>query len=206
VALAPGDYRLVLPIVGGTITRDQVRIDAGRTHTVLIDNVAVLDVSVKNRDGTDPGYGVSVTTTDLPHRKVAGFVSGERLLFAPAAVDVKVDAPPQGYSWHAVELRPGHLTNLKLDEAVPGELVVQPVLSNLAIDNQTRVVIYKAGTQQQVALSPPAPAHRLKLDPGDYDVYVENDSGRGAAYAMVKGVHVAPGTTVERRVPLDKGK
>ena len=49
VALPPGDYKLVLPIVGGTITKDDVRIEAGRTHTVLITNVAALQVIVKDK-------------------------------------------------------------------------------------------------------------------------------------------------------------
>src|SRR5271155_2753972 len=40
VALAPGTYKLVLPIVGGKITKDSIRIEAGRTHTVLITTVA----------------------------------------------------------------------------------------------------------------------------------------------------------------------
>src|SRR5271155_4022664 len=66
VALPPGDYKLVLPIVGGQIVKDGIRIEAGRTHTVLIENVASMRVSVKDKTGTDPGFGVTVTTTDLP--------------------------------------------------------------------------------------------------------------------------------------------
>src|ERR1700675_610947 len=40
IALAPGQYKIVLPIVGGQIVKDGVQIEAGRTHTVLITNVA----------------------------------------------------------------------------------------------------------------------------------------------------------------------
>src|ERR1700733_9969884 len=36
IALAPGEYKLVLPIIGGKIVKDGVEIEAGRTHTVLI--------------------------------------------------------------------------------------------------------------------------------------------------------------------------
>src|SRR5580700_1335654 len=64
IALAPGEYKLVLPIVGGQIVKDGVQIEAGRTHTVLIENIAVLQVTVKDKTGADPGFGVTVTTTD----------------------------------------------------------------------------------------------------------------------------------------------
>ncbi|MGH7923364.1 MAG: hypothetical protein ACREQH_02090, partial [Candidatus Binatus sp.] len=97
IALAPGEYKLVLPIIGGQIVKDGVQIEAGRTHTVMIANVAVMQVSVKDKTGNDPGFGVTVTTTDSPHAKVASFITGDKYLFAPSAVDVHVDAPPQGY-------------------------------------------------------------------------------------------------------------
>ena len=82
IALAPGEYKLVLPIVGGQIVKDGVQIEAGRTHTVMIQNVAVLQVNVKDKTGNDPGFGVTVTTTDSPHTKVASFISGDKYLFA----------------------------------------------------------------------------------------------------------------------------
>lgn len=206
VALAPGTYTLRLPIVGGAVTKDGVTIEAGRTHTVLIQNVGVLTVSVKDRHGKDPGFGVTVMGADPPHQAIARFLSGDKVLFAPAMVDVKVDAPPQGYNWHAVTLEPGHRTRLTLDEVVPGELVIRPVWSKIAMDKSTRVVVYRAGTQKQVAVSPPAPEHRFKLQPGDYDVYVENSSGKGRPYATTGGIHIESGAKVEREVPLDEGK
>jgi hypothetical protein len=203
IALAPGDYRLVLPIIGGKITKDDVKIEAGRTSTVLIQNAAVLQVSVKDKTGHDPGFGVTVTASAEPHTRLATFLSGDKVLFAPAEVDVKVDAPPQGYYWHAVALKPGERARLSLDEVVPAELVVQPVLSRLNLDNATRVVVYRAGTQSRVAESAPGPEHRFKLDPGDYDVYVENHSGKGRPYAAAPGIHLDSGAKVERQVPLD---
>ncbi len=203
VAIPPGNYKLVLPIVGGTITKDDVRIETGRTHTVLITNVAAIQVSVKDRTGKDPGFGVTVTTTDAPHIKVASFISGDKYLFAPNMVDVHVDAPPQGYDWHAVKLEPGHRALLSLDEVIPAELLVQPVMSKIPLDNSTRVVILRAGTQSKVAESNPGPEHRFKLDPGDYDVYVENRSGKGKPFATTAGVHLDSGAKVERTVPLD---
>ena len=78
IALPPGEYKLVLPIVGGQIVKDAVQIEAGRTHTVLIQNVAVLQVSAKDKTGVDPGFGVTVTTTDTPHANVASFISGDK--------------------------------------------------------------------------------------------------------------------------------
>lgn len=203
VALPPGEYKLVLPIVGGQIVKNDVQIEAGRTHTVLIQNAAVLQVSVKDKNGTDPGFGVTVTTTDSPHTKVASFVSGDKYLFAPSQVDVHVDAPPQGYDWHAVALAPGHRALLTLDEVVKADLLVQPVLSKLQINDTTRVVILRAGTQTRVAESDPGGEHRFKLAPGDYDIYVENRSGKGKPYATSSGIHLESGAKVERTVPLD---
>jgi hypothetical protein len=203
IALPPGEYKLVLPIVGGQIDKDGIRIEAGRTHTVLIEDVATLRVTVKDKTGADPGFGVTVTASDPPHAKVASFLSGDTYLFAPSQVDVHVDAPPQGYDWHAVPLSPGRSAVLTMDEIQPAELVVQTVMSKLPLDNATRVVILKGGTQTKVTSSDPGSEHRFKLDPGDYDVYVENRSGKGKPYATSSGVHLDSGAKVERTVPLD---
>ncbi len=203
IALAPGEYKIVLPIIGGQIVKDGVQIEAGRTHTVLIENVAVLQVSVKDKTGNDPGFGVTVTTTDSPHTKVASFISGDKYLFAPSQVDIHVDAPPQGYDWHAVPLAPGHRALLTLDEVMKAELLVHPVMSKIPIDNSTRVVILRAGTQTKVAESDPGIEHRFKLEPGDYDAYVENRSGKGKPFATSAGIHLESGAKVERTVPLD---
>jgi hypothetical protein len=80
---------------------------------------------------------------------------------------------------------------------------VQTVMSKLPLDGATRVVILKGGTQTRVAESNPGGEHRFKLDPGDYDVYVENRSGKGKPYATSSGVHLDSGAKVERTVPLD---
>jgi hypothetical protein len=203
VALPPGEYKLVLPIIGGQIVKDGIQVEAGRTHTVLITNVAVMQVSVKDKSGKDPGFGVTVTTTDLPHAKVASFISGDKYLFAPTQVDVHVDAPPQGYDWHALTLTPGRHAVLTLGEVDKADLLVQPVMSKIVIDNTTRVVVLHAGTQTKVAESDPGSEHRFQLDPGDYDVFVENRSGKGKPYATSAGIHLESGAKVERTVPLD---
>ncbi len=203
VALPPGIYKLRLPLIGGSITKDDIAIVAGRTHTVLIQNAAVLSVSVKDKEGHDPGFSVTVNQSDAPHNRIATFLSGEKLLFAPSMVDVKVDAPPQGYDWHAVTLIPGQRKALTLDEVQRGELVIQPMLAKLAMDKTSRVVVYRAGTQRQVAVSEPAPEHRITLEPGNYDIFVENHSGKGRPYSTLNGVHLDPGAKVSREVPLD---
>ena len=94
-------------------------------------------------------------------------------------------------------------SSISADPCPPAELVVQTVMSKLPFDNSTRVVILRGGTQSKVAESAPGSEHRFKLDPGDYDVYVENHSGKGKPYATSSGVHLSSGAKVERTVPLD---
>ena len=202
IALAPGDYKMVLPLIGGTITKDDIRIEPGRTRTVMIDNAAVMEVNVKDRHGKDPGFGVTVTSSSPPHSKIINFNTGEKFLFAPMLVDVHVDAPPQGYDWSAVALKPGQRARLSMGEVVPGELDVQTMLHQVPIDQDTHVIVFRAGTQSRVGESPPGP-HQFKLDPGDYDVYVENGSGKGRPTATVSGIHLEPGAKLEKAVPMD---
>jgi hypothetical protein len=203
IALKPGEYKLVLPLIGGTVTKNDVRIEAGRTHTVLITNVAVLQVNVTDRNGKDPGFGVTVTSSTPPHTKVLSMLSGDKYLFAPMEVNVRADVPPQGIEWNAVQLKPGERTRLTLGEVVPAQLDVKTVLGGQPIDSATRVIVYRAGTQSRAGESAPGTSHHFQLDPGDYDVYVENGSGKGHPSASVPGIHLGSGAKVERTVPLD---
>jgi hypothetical protein len=203
IDVPPGHYRLELPIVGGTIRKDDVVVEAGRTATVMIENVAVLDVAAGLRDGSEPGFTVIVSRSKPPHERVATFLTGNKVLFAPSEVDVKVDAPPQGYYWDDLKLEPGVRARLRLNEVVAAELVVQPVMSRVPMESPTRVIVYFAGTQRRAGESGPRRDHRFELDPGNYDVYVENDSGRGKPYATDSGIKLEPGAKVERKVPLD---
>jgi len=203
IALPPGSYKLVLPIVGGKIEKDDVVIEPGRTHTVMLNGPAVMEVHVKDRDGKDPGFGVTVTSSSPPHDKVASFTTGEKFLFAPMEVDVHVDAPPQGYDWSKVALKPGQRARLSLGEVVPAELDVQTMLHGASIDDKTHVIVLRAGTQSRAGDSPPGSPHHFKLDPGDYDVYVENGSGKGHPTASAPGIHLDGGAKVEKTVPMD---
>ena len=197
--LDPGRYKLVLGYVGAKLTKDNVKIEPGRTSTVMFTEVAELTVKAKDLTGKDPGFGVTVTGTDPPHDKVAEFITGDSILIAPSQVDVKIDAPPQGYYWHAVQLPAGRHAVIELNQTTPAELLVQPQMQQLPLDKDTRVVIYKAGTQSQVAASDPGPEHRFRLEAGDYDVYVENHSGKGTPYITDHGIHLDWGQKVERK-------
>jgi hypothetical protein len=203
VELPEGTYKLVLPVAGGTIMREDVRVEAGRTHTVLITGVAVLSVAARKLNGEEPGFDVTVTDSSPPHRKLAQFLSGDKMLFAPRQVDVKVDVPPQGYLWHDVTLQAGHRRSLEFKEEADAQLIVRTTLAKNPIDQSTRVVLYQAGTQKQAAVSEPGPEHHFSLDAGDYDVYVENHSGKGAPYVIEHSVHLQSGHTVESHVALD---
>jgi hypothetical protein len=89
-----------------------------------------------------------------------------------------------------------------MGEVVPGELDVQTMLHQVPIDQDTHVIVFRAGTQSRVGESPPG-RHQFKLDPGDYDVYVENGSGKGRPTATVSGIHLEPGAKLEKAVPMD---
>jgi hypothetical protein len=203
ITLPAGTYKLLLPVVGGNIVREGVQVEPGRVHTVLITNVAVLSVSARNINGKEPGFGVTVTDASPPHQKMAEFLTGDKMLFAPRQVDVKVDVPPQGYLWHAVTLQAGHRAGLEFNEEKQAELMVQTSYLKSPIDRNTRVVIYQGGTQKQAAVSAPGAEHRFTLDPGEYDIYVENLSGKGRPYMMDRSVHLKSGEKVERSEALD---
>jgi hypothetical protein len=203
ISLPPGLYRLVLPVMGGSIERDNLQIESGRVNTVSINNVAELAISALDVHGKERGFDVTVTDANPPHRPLARFLTGSTMLFAPASVDIAVDAPPQGYFWHAVALNPGERARLSMNQVIPAQLTVRTTFDKLPIDQSTRVVIYQTGTQKQVAADGPDSAHRFTLTPGVYDIYVENQSGKGAPYKLDRGVHLSSGAMVEHDIGLD---
>jgi len=76
-----------MPIVGGQIVKDGFGIEAGRTHTVLIENARRSASALKIRPAPSR-FGVTVTSTDSPHAKVASFLSAILTSSTPSQVDV----------------------------------------------------------------------------------------------------------------------
>ncbi|HLH78410.1 MAG TPA: hypothetical protein VKV28_16540 [Candidatus Binataceae bacterium] len=204
VSLPPGEYELVLPVIGGNIERGGLQIAAGRTLTVKIDNVAALHITALDVNGHERNFPVTVTDSRAPHHQLAQFKTGGTWLFAPGKVDVAVAAPPQGYFWPGVTLTAGGVAHIALKQQIPAQLRVLTTVDKQPIDGKTRVVIFHHGTQRQVATDGPSPSHQFTLDPGDYDIYVENLSGYGRPYILDPGIHLSSGAKVEHQVTLDK--
>ena len=79
---------------------------SGRTSTVILSEVAALQVNVLDKRGQDIGLGVEVY--DGASKQLLGeFLSGELILAQPGLVDVKVAVPPQSQWWRDIELLRG---------------------------------------------------------------------------------------------------
>lgn len=201
VNLPPGTYRLELDVLGGRITRDNVLIRAGRTSTVIINEIAGLRINVLDKKGKDLGITVEVYD-GASGQKLGDFLSGETIFAYPGVVDVKVAIPPQAQWWRGVELKRGTLAGFNLKERVQGELRVLPLLAGRDISTATQVIIYEAGTQKEVSRSEPGTEHRFALDAGIYDIFVTNSTGQGKPFVMERA-EVKGEETVEKDVLLD---
>ena len=62
VSLPPGTYRLELDVLGGKIKRDNVLVKTGRTSTVIINEIAGLQISALDKKGQELGLGLRCTT------------------------------------------------------------------------------------------------------------------------------------------------
>jgi hypothetical protein len=204
VNLPPGTYRIEFQVIGGKISRDNALVRAGRTSTVMINEVAGLQINVLDKKGQDLGLGVEVYDS-VSGEKLGDFLSGELIFVYPGVVDVKVATPPQGQWWRKVELQSGVRAELNLKERVQGELRVLPLLTGQDVSAVTQVIIYEAGTQREVARSEPNREHRFRLDTGEYDVFVANPTGKGKPFALERA-EVKGEETVEKKVPLDEGE
>lgn len=202
VSLPPGSYRVELEVLGGTVSRERVLVRAGRTSTVILSEVAVLQVNVLDKRGQDIGLGVEVYD-GVSNELLGEFLSGERILAQPGLVDIKVAVPPQSQWWRAVELLRGGLRELTLRERVQGELLVHPRLAGKDVSPLTQVIIYAAGTQKEIVRSEPGQEHRFSLETGSYDVFVANPTGRGKPFVLER-IEVPDEKTVEKDVHLDK--
>lgn len=201
VDLPPGTYRVELEVLGGTVTRPEVMTKAGRQSTVIINEVAGLEVDVLDKDGHDLGLGVEVYD-GVSKEKLGATLSGEILLAYPGVVDIKVATPPQAQWWRQVELRAGGVQHLQIRERVQGQLLVQPLLNGRDVSLKTGVIIYYPGTQKEVARSEPGDQHRFMLDAGPYDIFVTNQTGHGQPFVMDR-VEVKGEEVVEKEVSLD---
>ena len=201
VDLPAGTYRVELEVLGGVVTRPEVMTKAGRKSTVIINEVAGLEVDVLDKDGNDLGLGVEVYD-GVSKEKLGVTLSGEVLLAYPGVVDIKVSTPPQAQWWRQVELRSGGVQHLQIRERVQGQLVVHPLINGRDVSQKTGVIIYFPGTQKEAARSEPGEQHRFMLDSGAYDIFVANQTGQGQPFVMdraeVKGEEV-----VEKDVALD---
>ncbi len=201
VDLPAGTYRVELEVLGGVVTRPEVLTKAGRKSTVIINEVAGLEVDVLGKDGHDLGLGVEVYD-GVSKEKLGATLSGEVLLAYPGVVDIKVSTPPQAQWWRQVELRSGGVQHLQIRERVQGQLVIHPLLNGRDVSQKTGVIIYFPGTQKEAARSEPGEQHRFMLDSGAYDIFVANQTGQGQPFVMdraeVKGEEV-----VEKDVALD---
>lgn len=201
VSLPPGTYRLELDVLGGKVTRDKVLIKAGRTSTVIINEVAGLQVSAVDKKGRELGLGVEIYDA-VSGQKLGDFLSGETIFMYPGVVDVKIATPPQSQWWRKVQLQGNSLARLEVKERVRGELRVHPLLNGRDVSTATEVIIYQAGTQKEVARSAPSPEHRFALDAGAYDIYVQNSTGKGKPF-VIERAEVTSEEPVEKSVPLD---
>jgi hypothetical protein len=199
--LPPGTYRLELDVLGGKIKRDNVLVKAGRTSTVIINEVAGLHISALDKTGKELGLGVEVYDP-TSGQKLGDFLSGETIFAYPGMVDVKIATPPQGQWYRQVQLKGNSLATLELRERVQGQLRVHPLLGGQDVSTATEVVIYHAGTQKVVARSTPAAEHRFSLDTGAYDIYVQNSTGKGKPF-VIDRVEIQGEEPVEKTVPLD---
>jgi hypothetical protein len=198
----PGTYRLELDVLRGQVTRNNVLVKAGRTTTVLIGEVAGLQVNALDKKGLALGLAVEVYDT-VSGEKLGDFLSGETILSYPGTVDVKIAIPPQPQWWRKVTLQGSAILRLKLQEQIHGELRVHPLIEGKDVSSTTHVIIYKAGTQKEVARSGPGSEHHFRLETGKYDIFVQNTVEKGKPFA-IDHVEITDEEPVEKNVPLDE--
>jgi hypothetical protein len=200
--LPPGTYRLELDVVGGQVTRKNVLVKAGRTTTVMIGEVAGLQVQALDKKGQELGLALEVYDSGSGE-KLGDFLSGETIIAYPGMVDVKIATPPQPQWWRNVTLQGSSVARLNLHERVHGELRVHPLLEGKDVSATTHVIIYEAGTQKEVARSDPGAEHRFRLETGKYDIFVQNTIEKGKPF-VVDHAEITGEEPVEKNVPLDE--
>jgi hypothetical protein len=200
--VAPGTYRLELDVLGGQVTRNNVLVKAGRTTTVMIGEVAGLQVQALDKKGRELGLAVEVYNSESGE-KLGDFLSGETIVAYPGTVDVKIAIPPQAQWWRKVTLQGSSIARLNLHERVHGELRVHPLLEGKDVSATTYVIIYEAGTQKEVARSDPGSEHHFRLETGKYDIFVQNTIEKGKPF-VIDHTEIIGEEPVEKKVPLDE--
>lgn len=200
--VAPGTYRLELDVLGGQVTRNNVLVKTGRTTTVMIGEVAGLQVNAQDKKGQALGLAVEVYDS-LSGEKLGDFLSGDTILSYPGTVDVKIAIPPQPQWWRNVTLQGSSIARLNLHERVQGELRVHPLLEGKDVSSTTHVIIYEAGTQKEVARSDPGSEHHFRLETGKYDIFVQNTIEKGKPF-VIDHAEIIGEEPVEKKVPLDE--
>ena len=199
--VSPGTYRLELDVLGGQVTRKNVLVKAGRTTTVMIGEVAGLQVQALDKKGQELGLAVEVYDSGSGE-KLGDFLSGETIIAYPGMVDVKIATPPQPQWWRKVTLQGSSVARLNLHERVHGELRVHPLLEGKDVSATTHVIIYEAGTQKEVARSDPGSEHHFRLETGKYDIFVQNTIEKGKPF-VIDHAEITGEEPVEKQVPLD---
>jgi len=199
--VSPGTYRLELDVLGGQVTRKNVLVKAGRTTTVMIGEVAGLQVQALDKKGQELGLAVEVYDSGSGE-KLGDFLSGETIIAYPGMVDVKIATPPQPQWWRKVTLQGSSVARLNLHERVHGELRVHPLLEGKDVSSTTHVIIYEAGTQKEVARSDPGSEHHFRLETGKYDIFVQNTTEKGKPF-VIDHAEITGEEPVEKQVPLD---
>ena len=199
--VSPGTYRLELDVLGGQVTRKTVLVKAGRTTTVMIGEVAGLQVQALDKKGQELGLAVEVYDSGSGE-KLGDFLSGETIIAYPGMVDVKIAIPPQPQWWRKVTLQGSSVARLNLHERVHGELRVHPLLEGKDVSATTHVIIYEAGTQKEVARSDPGSEHHFRLETGKYDIFVQNTIEQGKPF-VIDHAEITGEEPVEKQVPLD---
>jgi hypothetical protein len=200
--VSPGTYRLELDVLGGQVMRKNVLVKAGRTTTVMIGEVAGLQVQALDKKGQELGLAIEVYDSGSGE-KLGDFLSGETIIAYPGMVDVKIATPPQPQWWRKVTLQGSSVARLNLYERVHGELRVHPLFEGKDVSTTTHVIIYEAGTQKEVARSDPGAEHHFRLETGKYDIFVQNTTEKGKPF-VIDHAEITGEEPVEKTVPLDE--
>lgn len=202
ISLPPGTYKITFDVLGGEVVRENILVKAGRASTVIINNLAGLQINVLDKEGKDLGITVEIYD-GVSGQQLGSFLSGETILAYPGIVDVKINIPPQSHWMRQVELQANGVARMSFREQAPGELRVRAFLQGKDVSALMQVIISQVGVNKEVARSEPGSDHRFRLTPGTYDILVMNPTGMGKPF-MQDRAELKGSDTVEKDVELDR--